>query len=163
MDFWGAVMEKLRTHMRTTRPGLGFGKRRSQGGDECKQQRDVEFHFHKAALCAGSTCPTLSRRSPQGAGFKKGERGTSAQSGNPYHLSSMRGGLSPCHVISLVFMLRGNLFATYGCSDIILSCLTRKAYWSMVTSMRLLRGIPPPWPARVSTRMRMGLGPACAA
>ncbi len=41
--------------------------------------------------------------------------------------------------------------------------LAIKAYWSTVASMRLLSGIPAPCPARVSTRIRIGFGPDCAA
>ena len=39
----------------------------------------------------------------------------------------------------------------------------RKASLSATSSIALAVGLPAPWPAEVSTRMRMGAGPACAA
>ncbi len=36
----------------------------------------------------------------------------------------------------------------------------RKVYWSTASSTRFDRGIPPPWPARVSIRINTGFGPA---
>src|SRR5438045_3425944 len=40
---------------------------------------------------------------------------------------------------------------------------TRKAHWSVVSSMILLVGLPAPWPALVSMRINTGAGPAWAA
>src|SRR5690606_28903167 len=39
----------------------------------------------------------------------------------------------------------------------------RKAHLSAAWSIRLVIGVPAPWPARVSMRIRIGASPACAA
>ena len=42
------------------------------------------------------------------------------------------------------------------------SASTRNAKTSVVSSISLLVGVPPPWPVFVSTRSRIGASPACA-
>jgi hypothetical protein len=155
-NLWRPVMKQLRAHVGRTRNRLRLSEHRSQG----HEQRYGNLQLHKQPFCRliHTTHRTWVRIQI---------------SADSYPISLFQGIQLSRNKVSigehrrLVTLIRrpGTQFPTSKASlqaFPIPSCnsLAIKAYWSTVASMRLLSGIPAPCPALVSTRIRIGFGPA---